>query len=57
MCIYLCTYINIFLLDSTKLENYKSIIEDNKGRIKYYDAYSILYNFEYSLSLLIRVSV
>ncbi|ETW42435.1 hypothetical protein PFNF135_03097 [Plasmodium falciparum NF135/5.C10] len=42
--------------DSTKLENYKSIIEDNKGRIKYYDAYSILYNFEYSLSLLIRTS-
>ncbi|ETW48989.1 hypothetical protein PFMALIP_02946 [Plasmodium falciparum MaliPS096_E11] len=43
-------------IDSTKLENYKSIIEDNKGRIKYYDAYSILYNFEYSLSLLIRTS-
>ncbi|CDO64685.1 conserved Plasmodium membrane protein, unknown function [Plasmodium reichenowi] len=42
--------------ESTKLENYKSIIEDNKGRIKYYDAYSILYNFEYSLSLLIRTS-
>ncbi|ETW28566.1 hypothetical protein PFFCH_03937 [Plasmodium falciparum FCH/4] len=44
------------LKHSTKLENYKSIIEDNKGRIKYYDAYSILYNFEYSLSLLIRTS-
>ncbi|SPJ10665.1 conserved Plasmodium membrane protein, unknown function [Plasmodium sp. DRC-Itaito] len=42
--------------DSTQLEHYKSIIHDNKGRIKYYDAYSILYNFEYSLCLLIRTS-
>ncbi|SOV14980.1 conserved Plasmodium membrane protein, unknown function [Plasmodium gaboni] len=43
-------------IDNTQLENYKSIIDDNKGRIKYYDAYSILYNFEYSISLLIRTS-
>ncbi|CRG99116.1 conserved Plasmodium protein, unknown function [Plasmodium relictum] len=47
---------NVSNINNGELEKYSSKFDNNNEMIKYYESYSILYNFEYSIFLLINIS-